>query len=329
MPIDLNDDELVTRLETLEGQRDTLLTQRLPLNLPPLGLHMGDEMPPAGTLDGQILRVAALLFRLQVEYVKRELNRPGIGGLPHVAAILRAGLYDEEPDEELDQEWKEIQTMERPLSESRPENRPENPFYPGLVRDVPGASVDECKSHIMGYLACLQADGLGLEALDRLQTLSPQMREALDALVQENELSVLRRGGVQRVGFSEDVFLYRAMGLAEDPIPQTLSEPGTLRMVCLLCGREIHGTPIAEAGGKVAPVLTGEAVPILTYRNERASSTGFAHTACTGGPDVHTHDLTGKPDYAGYNEDATEPAYSDGRRVVGELPTAFDGDPKL
>ena len=210
--------------------------------------------------------------------------------------------------------------MEQPL--------PKNRFYPKLVRDVVGASVKECKSEIRVYLACLQGDGLGFEVLDKLQTLSPQMREAIAELVQENEISTLRMGGIQRVGFAEEVFLCRAMGLAEDPEEPILSEPGTLRMVCLLCGREIHGTPIAEAGGKVAPVLTGEAVAILTYRNERASATGFAHTACAGGLHVHTRDLTGKPDYAGYNEDATEPAYSDGRAVVPSLPTEFDCDPK-
>lgn len=77
----------------------------------------------------------------------------------------------------------------------------QNRFYPGLVSDVAGTSVEQCKDMILGYLACLSMEGLGLEALDRLQTLSPQVGEAINALAQENKISTLRLGGVERVGF--------------------------------------------------------------------------------------------------------------------------------
>ena len=74
--------------------------------------------------------------------------------------------------------------------------------------------------------------------------------------------------------------------------------------------------------------MSGEAVCILTYYNGQAAGTGYAHPACDGG--AIKHEMFGKPDYGGYNEDMAKPAYSDGRTVVPEaLPTAFDGDQKL
>lgn len=99
---------------------------------------------------------------------------------------------------------------------------------------------------------------------------------------------------------------------------ETDKRDGPLRIICLLCGKEIHGPALPELEGRTAPLVSGEAVSVLTYRNGAADASGFAHKECAGGETVH--DLTGKPQYAGYNEDNAKPAYAEQQlaRVANE-----------
>ena len=71
-PFPLSDAELHTVMDALSFARDAKLKERSTMDLPTTVLYDGDALPPVGTLDGDILRIGALLLKVQSEAMRRE-----------------------------------------------------------------------------------------------------------------------------------------------------------------------------------------------------------------------------------------------------------------
>ena len=81
-PLDLTDAELHTALAALTFARDAKLKERGTLDLLTTVLYDGDALPPVGTLDGDILRIGALLLKVQSEAMRREVESKAVKELP-------------------------------------------------------------------------------------------------------------------------------------------------------------------------------------------------------------------------------------------------------
>lgn len=95
--LELSDAELAIALDTVAGLRDAKLKERSALNLPPCVVLAGEPLPGPKTLDGQILRIGALLSRLENDYFRRALNREyaaeyrelGLGSMQELNELVR------------------------------------------------------------------------------------------------------------------------------------------------------------------------------------------------------------------------------------------------
>lgn len=80
---------------------------------------------------------------------------------------------------------------------------------------------------------------------------------------------------------------------------------GYRRTLCLICG---------NSDTLEAPIPTGDGDAIKTFRHDGFSARGYAHPACCVGE--REVDVTGCPDYSGYNENLDKPPYPPGWDVV-------------